>query len=130
MRHLYLSILLSFLSMAASAQVFYVDNFKFQITEADVVSLASQQLAEYQIGDVRVPDSVVYQGKTYQVMGLANSCFLNCTDMTSVTLPEGMTSLGVSCFENCTSLKSISIPNSVSKMESNCFNNWHVTSFL
>jgi uncharacterized repeat protein (TIGR02543 family) len=39
--------------------------------------------------------------------------FLNCNMLTSVTLPEGLTSIGTKAFYYCTSLKTLSIPESV-----------------
>jgi hypothetical protein len=36
-----------------------------------------------------------------------------CTNLTSVTIPNGVTSIGDMAFDNCTSLTSVTIPNSV-----------------
>lgn len=33
-----------------------------------------------------------------------------CTDLTSITIPESVTSLGNSCFEGCTNLTAIPFP--------------------
>ena len=39
--------------------------------------------------------------------------FFGCTSLTSITIPEDVTSIGESAFESCTSLTSITIPESV-----------------
>ena len=51
--------------------------------------------------------------------------FKNCTSLTSVYIPEGVTSIGSTTyegvFENCTSLTSVYIPRSVTSIGRNAF---------
>jgi len=47
--------------------------------------------------------------------------FYNCFSLASVTIPNGVTSIGISAFEGCKSLTSIIIPNSVTKIGENAF---------
>ena len=49
------------------------------------------------------------------------SCFAECTGLTSVSIPAGVTELNDSCFAGCSGLTSVSIPSSVSSLPSNCF---------
>ena len=44
---------------------------------------------------------------------IADKAFYDCTSLTSITIPEGVTSIGVCAFEGCTRLESIAIPESV-----------------
>ena len=39
--------------------------------------------------------------------------FRNCKELTSVTIPEGVTHIDVHAFDNCTGLKSVSLPSSL-----------------
>ena len=55
------------------------------------------------------------------VTGLGNSCFFECSSLTSITLPEGVTSLGDGCFYLCAALTSINIPESVISLGEYCF---------
>ena len=63
-------------------------------------------------GDIVIPDSVVYQGKTY-IVSRINSAFAFCGDLSTVKLPNTITSITSMSFAGCTNLDSISIPNSV-----------------
>ena len=55
------------------------------------------------------------------VTSLGNNCFAQCTSLTSVILSEGVTSIGNGCFYECTSLTTITIPESVTSIGSYCF---------
>lgn len=51
------------------------------------------------------------------------SAFCNCTNLSSITIPKGVTKIGKRAFCNCTSLISIFIPNSVVSIEEGAFFN-------
>lgn len=50
-----------------------------------------------------------------------NMTFSGCTSLTSVIIPNSVTSIGPSAFSNCTSLKSVTIGNGVTSIESHAF---------
>ena len=72
-------------------------------------------------GDVVIPESVVYEGNTYPVTGIASSAFSECPALTSVTVPNGVTNIGNSAFYGCTGLTSVTLPNSVTTIGSFAF---------
>ena len=49
--------------------------------------------------------------------------FSNCTGLTSVTIPNSVTSIGSNAFYGCTSLTSVTIPNSVTSIGESAFYN-------
>ena len=67
----------------------------------------------YYSGNVTIPEKVKYQGKEYTVNTIGEQAFVNCRDMTSVTIPNSVTSFRGWSFANCTGLTSVTIPNSV-----------------
>ena len=74
-------------------------------------------------GDIAIPESVVYNEKTYSVTSIGSSAFSRCTGLTSVTIPKSVTSIGSSAFSGCTGLPSVIIPNSVTSIGSRAFDN-------
>ena len=48
--------------------------------------------------------------------------FSNCTSLTSITIPEGVTSIGNSAFDFSSGLTSLTIPKESVSIENNCFN--------
>ena len=61
----------------------------------------------YGITDLEIPSE--YNG--YIVTGIMNGAFSNCKDITSVTIPNGVTEIGPFAFYNCTGLTRVSITN-------------------
>ena len=55
------------------------------------------------------------------VTSIGDYAFLSCTGLTSVTIPNSVTSIGYDAFAGCTGLTSVTIPNSVTSIPSYAF---------
>ncbi len=55
------------------------------------------------------------------VSAIADYAFSGKTAITSITIPEGVTSIGISAFGNCSGLTNLSIPSSVTSLGKNAF---------
>lgn len=69
-------------------------------------------------GDVVIPKTVEYEGVTYHVTTVKG--FSYCEDLHSVTIAEGVTTIGAYAFHNST-LNSVTIPNSVTSIGERAF---------
>lgn len=74
-------------------------------------------------GDVVIPETVTYDSTTYNVVGIANMAFRNCAQLTSVVIPETVTSIGQYAFYGCTALASVNIPSGVTAINARTFYN-------
>jgi len=63
--------------------------------------------------DVKIPEKI----QNLPVIRIDGHAFEENENMTSVTIPNGVTSIGISAFDNCTKLTSVTIPNSVTSIE-------------
>ncbi len=72
-------------------------------------------------GAVSIPDSVLYGGNYYRVNAIGVSAFSACAALTSVIIPNSVTSFGYGAFENCPGLTSILIPSSVNSIGDGAF---------
>ena len=72
-------------------------------------------------GNVVIPATVTYGGKTYSVTSIGSSAFKGCSGLTSVTIPNSVTNIGYSAFRGCSGLTSVTIPNSVTSIGNYAF---------
>ena len=54
---------------------------------------------------------------------ISDSAFSGCSSLTSITIPDSVTSIKPWAFNNCSSLTSITIPDSVTSIGNTAFNN-------
>ena len=71
-------------------------------------------------GDLVLPSKVTYNNTEYTLTEIGDYSFRE-NNITSITIPNSVTSIGESTFRNCTSLISIEIPNSVTSIGASAF---------
>lgn len=63
--------------------------------------------------DIVIPKEVDFNGKRLPVVQIDISAFSDCRSITSVTIPDSITSIGPDAFSGCWSLVNVTIPGSV-----------------
>ena len=69
----------------------------------------------YVKGDLEIPKEILHENKTYTVASIGKMAFIDCQYLTSITIPNSVTKIGLSAFMRC-SLTSIAIPASVTSI--------------
>ena len=72
-------------------------------------------------GDVIIPETVVFNERSYRVTSIGKGAFLGCFSLTAITIPNSITSIGKKAFFDCSSLKEIIIGNSVKRIGRRAF---------
>lgn len=74
------------------------------------------------MAEIVVPATVSYEGKTYRVTAIAAEAFYFNMKTTSITLPEGLETIGGSAFFFASGIKTLHIPDSVKTIGAMAFN--------
>ena len=110
------------LMTTSSAMAEVIDGIRYMLDPVKKTATILPQFNGYYSGDIIIPEKVKgNDGVEYVVTSLDASCFLNCSGLTSITIPSSVTSLGKSCFDGCSGLTSITIPSSVTSLGNGCF---------
>ena len=114
---------LLFLALLATTTLwaydFQSDNLYYNITSDTTVEVTYQDQWPFDNYDglttATIPETVTYNGTTYSVTIIGDDAFLLCYSLSSITIPNSVTSIGDNAF-NGSSLTSITIPNSVTSI--------------
>ncbi len=109
------------LPLAASADPVEIDGIWYNlVTRAKTAEVTSMPSGKY-TGDVIIPATVSYEGVDYDVLTIGEKAFYWCTGLTSVTIPNSVTSIVDDAFSHCSGLTSVTIPNSVTNIGNRAF---------
>ncbi len=119
MRNFLLTMCLCLCGIVANAQEVNVDGVQYFLfeNEAEVISGGDYR------GDITIPATITYEGETYEVVQIRNIAFLNCTELTSITLPSSINAVGAWAFEGCTGLTAVTFPEGITTISNSVFYN-------
>lgn len=134
--------ILILLPMMVNADAVEIDGIYYNLIVKAKKAEVTRNPHEYQ-GEVVIPEFVTYEGVEYNVSTLGdafsgsscltsieipnsitsidNYAFSGCSSLTTVTIPNSVTTIGNSVFDGCASLTTITIPNSVTNFGSKIF---------
>lgn len=64
------------------------------------------------------------------VTSLGNKSFRGCQKLTNIVIPESVSSIGNQCFDTCSIIERIDIPGNVQVLSQNCFSNCQKLSYI
>ena len=116
---------LLFLALVATtalwAEDFSVDGIYYNILADKTNEVEVTYGSSGYTGPVTIPSTVTYNGVIYSVTSIGNWAFIDCSSLTSITIPNSVTSIGDDAFYSCSGLTSITIPNSVTSIGDDAF---------
>lgn len=112
---LLLTVLIPLMAEAFTGKVL-IDNVWYDIiTKGGTATVTSDGEDYYYNGDIIIPSTIEYEGVTCEVVGIGAKAFID-RDITSITIPEGIRTIGTEAFHRCRSLTSVELPNSINSI--------------
>lgn len=92
-------------------------------TEVEVDRIIQSEIELYpdEFQNVTIPQQVSFHDVSYNVIGINANAFCNCSIPVSITLPEGLMTIGDNAFRGCSSLTNINLPESLTSIGNYAF---------
>lgn len=97
----------------------------FDLNEEEKTAIVEKCANHIKPTKYEIPATVSHNGIDYAVTGIAGYAFKKHTEMTAITIPNGVKYIGEWAFWNCGMLESIVIPDSVTMIEAGAFEACH-----
>lgn len=105
--------------LAAIGEQFVYNGLIYEKTGNDEVSVVGYDGGLD--GELQLPQTVENKGNTYRVTEIADSAFADATGLTSVSIGEGVSRIGMAAFLHCTGLGKVTLPASLKSMGESVF---------
>ena len=93
------------------------DGITYRINEKEAMVAA----VEPSLTEANIPSVVEFEGNRYLVIKINGYAFADNTNLTSVTLPDGLVEIGNYAFSGCKNLESVTLPESLTTFGYNAF---------
>lgn len=99
---------------------FEVNGICYNIESMDDLTAEVTSGIDY-VGDIVIPEEVIYKKRNLKVTKIGNNAFYRCWKLTSLVLPSTIKMIDAWAFNKCSGLKKINIPSSVLKVAKGAF---------
>lgn len=121
MKRLIFCVIGSWISLTLLAKICVQDDIYYTLNVADnTAKVIANERGKY-AGAITIPQMLYYAGQTYRVNAIGRLAFDQCINLTSIELPEGLTSIGAGAFQDCSSLTSVRMGDAVTQIGENAF---------
>lgn len=114
------SIIFLLLAFTAKAGTL-IDGINYNLDTSALTAEVTYIMGTLYSGNISIPSTVTYNGKSYNVTSIGDHAFNGCVDLTSIHIPNSVTRIGQWCLSNCSGLTSLEIPNSVVIIDDDAF---------
>jgi len=97
-----------------------IDGIYYNLNSSDNTASVTNNSNSFYSGSVVIPERVSYEGTTYSVTCIGNDAFNNCTNLTSVSIPNSVTSIESSAF-GTTNLRTLIVGTGVQRFSGQSF---------
>ena len=104
-----LMLALTLLCAGAGAETFTSGDYEYQVLEDGTAEIIGYYGSAKELNVPAELDGI-------RVTSIGYTAFYECTSLTSVTLPDGVTRIEESAFENCSALTSVTLPDSLTSI--------------
>lgn len=108
-------------SVKANAYDFEVDGICYDITSFTDLTVKASSLSETFVGDLVIPSKVQFSGKELIVTEVGDDFATENESILSLTIDNGIDSIGDRAFKSCPNLKTINVAQSVTQVGAECF---------
>lgn len=97
--------------LCANAVTFEVGGILYTVTSTSdlTVSVTNDHHHNYYSGDIKIPESVKYNGKEFSVTGISFGTFVDCSGLKSVSIPKTIQNIDKQVFNNTMALSKITV---------------------
>ena len=85
-------------SLASTVDTFTVDNITYEVTGDNTVSVTQKGGGTLYSGNITIPSTVSYENTTYNVTAIGKDAFRSCKDLGAVTVPSSVKTIGQTAF--------------------------------
>lgn len=111
---------LALLPMLANASAVKIGDIWYNLIPKGNIAEVTQSPTGYS-GIIVIPNKVSDGGIDYTVNYIGDNAFMDCSSLTSVTIPSSVTTIGNNAFQGCIGLTTITIPENVNTIGSYAF---------
>jgi len=122
-----MTIVVQLLSLPMYGQSITIDNLTYTVNGTGVsVTQAGYWNYNHTVfikvsGDIIIPESVSISETDYPVTEIADNVFKDYTGVTSISLPEGLLTIGSNAFYGCVNMVTANIPSTVTTIKDHAF---------
>lgn len=108
-------------SATVHAYDFEVDGIYYNIISTTDLTVKVTSGDNNYSGEIIIPSAITYKSRTLKVVAIGKEAFYNCSGITSIEIPNSVTTIENYAFSGCSGITSIIIPNSVTTIGNTAF---------